>query len=147
MCELDTKSSSEQIIRPKDEVIKFLEQAKNCLIEETTWTINNETWANGRVNKTQAFMAERNLKDEDVADVIKELQVSNYCYTVEDRNANYPNEFFWIFGITMVIVDSEEDLYIKLKIRKFEEDYLLVMSFHPEQTTSSEDALTFPYAS
>lgn len=147
MCELDTKSSSEQSIRPKTEVIIFLEQAKNCLTEESSWMINNKTWANGRVNKTQTFMAEKNLKDEDVADVIKELQVSNYCYTVEDRNANYPNEFFWIFGITMVIVDSEEDLYIKLKIRKFEEDYLLVMSFHPEQTTSSEDALTFPYAS
>ena len=113
MCELDTKSSSEQSIRPKTEVIIFLEQAKNCLTEESSWMINNKTWANGRVNKTQTFMAEKNLKDEDVADVIKELQVSNYCYTVEDRNANYPNEFFWIFGITMVIVDSEEDLYIK----------------------------------
>ena len=86
-------------------------------------------------------------KDEDVADVINDLQVSNYCYTVEDRNLNFPNEFFWIFGITRVIVDSEEKLYIKLKIRKFKNVYLLVMSFHPEQTTSSEDALTFPYAS
>lgn len=146
MSTVDTTSSSDRYIKPKEEVITFLNQAKACLDDESLWTINNELWANGRVNKTQAFMAEKNLHDDDVAEVIMDLQVSNYCYTADDRNTNFPNETFWFFGITRMIIDSEEKLYIKLKIRKFDDDFLLVMSFHPEQPNSSDNELTFPYA-
>lgn len=34
---------------------------------------------------------------------------------------------------------------IKLKIRKLEDDYLLVMSFHPEEPDGPEKKLQFPY--
>ena len=84
--------------------------------------------------------------DDDVAEVIRELQIANYCYTADDRNANFPNETFWFFGITRYIIDSEEKLYIKLKIRRFEDEILLVMSFHPEQPSDPDNELTFPYA-
>lgn len=51
-----------------------------------------------------------------------------------------------LFGITKVIIDSEEKLYIKLKLRKLEDELLLVMSFHPEMPFDLKDELTFPYA-
>lgn len=143
---VDTTSSSDRHTKSEEEVNAFLNQAKKCLSDDSLWKINDATWADGRVNKTQTFMAEKNLHDDDVAEVIRELQVANYCYTSDDRNVNFPNESFWLFGITRLIIDSEEKLYIKLKIRKFEEDFLLVMSFHPEQPTSSDNELTFPYA-
>lgn len=43
------------------------------------------------------------------------------------------------------MIDKEEDLYIKLKIRKFEENLLLVMSFHPEEPKKDQEKLQFPY--
>lgn len=141
-----TTSSSDRFIKSREEVNAFLNQAKACLLDDSLWKINDETWAGGRVNKTQAFMAEKNIQDDDVAEILKELQVSNYCYTSNDRNSNFPNETFWFFGITRLVIDSEEKLYIKLKIRKIQENFLLVMSFHPEQPISSDNDLTFPYA-
>lgn len=141
---VDTRSS-DQYIKSKEDVDTFLIQVKACL-DESLWMINDKLWAGGRVNKTQAYLAEKNLHDDDVAEIIRELQIANYCYTVDDRNVNFPNETFWIFGIKRYIIDSEEKLYIKLKIRKFEEKFLLVMSFHPEQPIELDDALTFPYA-
>jgi hypothetical protein len=142
----DTASSFKRNIKSKEEVNTFLDQAKACLDDESLWEINKETWTGVRVNKTQAFLAEKNLHDDDVAEVLKELQVSNYSYTVDDRNTNFPNETFWIFGMTRSIIDSEVKLYIKLKIRKFEDEFLLVMSFHPEQPFGPDNELTFPYA-
>lgn len=132
--------------RTEEEVKAFLKQVKACLDDDSLWNINNEPWASRRVNKTQAFLAEKNLSDDDVADVIRKLQAANYCYTADDRNKKFPNETFWIFGITAFLVDTEEKLYIKLKIRKFEDAFLLVMSFHPEQPSDPDDQLTFPYA-
>lgn len=142
----DTASNPRQYIQPREMVNAFLNQAKACLNDASGWTINNESWAGTRVNKTQAFLAERNLRDEDVAEIIRELQVTNYCYTSNDRNEHFPNETFWVFGVTRLVVDSDERLYIKLKIRKFENEFLLVMSFHPEQPRDPNDELTFPYA-
>lgn len=143
---VDTTSSSDRYIKSREEVNTFLNQVKVCLDDDSLWKINDEQWAGGRVNKTQAFLAEKNLHDDDVAEIIRDLQVANYCYTADDRNANFPNETFWFFGITKFIIDSEEKLYIKLKIRKFEEKFLLVMSFHPEQPPDANSELTFPYA-
>lgn len=142
---VDTTSSSGYEIKTREEVIIFLNQVKLLLDDDSSWEINNCMWAGNRVNKTQLYLAEKNLSDDDVANVIRELQVCNYCYTEDDRNSNFPNEQFWFFGITRLIVDVEEDYYIKLKIRKFEDDYLLVMSFHPEQPKCPEDRLAFPY--
>lgn len=142
----DATSSFDRHIKSKEEVNTFLNQVKACLADESLWIINDGSWAGGRVNKTQEFLAEKNLQDDDVAGIIRELQIVNYCYTADDRNVNFQNETFWIFGMTKYIIDSEEKLYIKLKIRKFEEDFLLVMSFHPEQPFDSDNELTFPYA-
>lgn len=144
MHEVDITSSN-RVIKTRQEVSTFLNQVKACLYDDSLWEINDELWKNGRLNKTQAFMAERNLHDEDVAEVIKELQVENYCYTEDDRNVNFPNETCWFFGITRLIIDSEEKLYIKLKIREYEENVLKVMSFHPEKPKNKAAELTFPY--
>jgi len=90
-------------------------------------------------------MAETGIDKETIVGVIKELDVSNYCATKPDCNLNFPNEYVWEFGITKNLVDRDEELYIKLKIRKIEEEYLLIMSFHPEQPARPEDKLKFPY--
>lgn len=138
--------SPEHYIKTREEVDDFLNRVKSCLEDDSLWKINDETWSGGRVNKTQAFLAEKNLQDDDVAEIIRKLQVCHYCYTADDRNVNFPNEKFWFFGIEQFIIDTEEKLYIKLKIRKFEEEILLVMSFHPEQPCDPNNTLTFPYA-
>lgn len=136
MLQNDNTKVYRRTIRSREEVCTFLNQAKTCL---------DDDWAGGRVNKTQAFLAERNLSDNDVAEVIRELQVANYCYTEDDRNNNFVNETFWFFGMTRFIIDSEEKMYIKLKIRKLKRTTLLVMSFHPEQPAGDDDELAFPY--
>lgn len=44
--------------------------------------------------------------------------MQNYSYTQEDRNSNFAGEKFWFFGITETMVDCQENLYIKLKVRE-----------------------------
>ena len=90
-------------------------------------------------------MTEKNLKKQDVKPIIEELTLENYCATKLDTNANFKGEKIWEFGITKTLVDETEDLYIKLKIRKFDDDYLLVMSFHPEEPDKPDKKLQFPY--
>jgi len=143
---VNDNSFSDRYIKTKDEVAIFLERVKQCLDDNSRWMINNEPWTGGRVNKTQLFLAEKNLKDNDVAEIIRELQVVNYCYTTDDKNKYFSGETFWIFGITKYVIDAELRLYIKLKIRKIETEVMLIMSFHPEQPSYVEDELTFPYA-
>lgn len=142
----DTKSSSTRCIKTREEVDAYLKRVKICLNDESSWRINDEKWLGRRVNKTEAFLAEKNLSDDDVAAIIRELQVANYSYTDDDRNSRFPNELFWFFGMTHCIIDSEEKLYIKLKIREMQGEFLLVMSFHPEKPQNPADELTFPYA-
>ena len=139
-------SSDDHHIKKEEEVDEYLKKVKKCLADDSSWIINCKCWSDGRVNKTQVFLAEKNLRDEDVANVIRELTVENYSYTASDRNAKFPNEFFWFLGIKKCIIDSEEKLYIKLKIRELEDDVLLVMSFHPEQPSNTGNGLKFPYA-
>ena len=124
-------------------VIGFLAQV-NQAIDEGRVQVNNSQWI-GKENKTLTFMAERNLKSEDLYNVIKELTPENYCATKPDINQNFKNEEIWEFGITKTFSDEEEDLYIKLKVRTLKGKYLLVMSFHPERPDRVEKKLQFPY--
>lgn len=143
----DKQHSIGRRVVSREEVDAFLGCVRDCLNDDSRWMINNHSWAGGRVNKTQLFMAEKNISDEDVAEVVRELEISNYCYTDDDGNSNFPNETFWFFGITKEIIDSEIKLYVKLKIRRIDEDeLLLIMSFHPEQPYEEKDILKFPYA-
>lgn len=132
-------------IRPIEEVAKFLEESRS-LIDAGRTRINNVAWADGKVNKTQKYMAESGIGRAVVREVVKELNVTNYCITKEDKNPHFPNEVVWEFGITKNLVDKVENLYIKLKIRELKGGYLLIMSFHPEQPERPEDKLKFPYA-
>lgn len=127
-----------------DKVEMFLEQVKEILKDDENWTINDEPWV-GKVNKTLRYMTEKNLKKKDIKLIIEELTIDNYCATKPDTNTNFKGEWVWEFGVTKTIVDEAEDLYIKLKIRKFDDDYLLVMSFHPEEPDRPEKKLEFPY--
>ncbi|MCI9003933.1 MAG: type II toxin-antitoxin system MqsR family toxin [Lachnospiraceae bacterium] len=127
------------------EVRQFLENVKRLLFQKGKVIVNNRPWANGKVNKTLAYMAETGIKQEDMECVINELQVCHYSYTDWDSNSKFPNEQFWFFGITKKLVDQEEALYIKLKIREIRGQSLLIMSFHPEQPSSPELKLGFPY--
>mgnify|MGYP000550899478 CR=1 FL=1 len=68
---IDTTSSN-QFIKSREEVNTFLNRAKACL-SDASWHINTETWANGRINKTQTYLAEKNLKDDDVEVVVLDV--------------------------------------------------------------------------
>lgn len=139
-------SSSTSLVRPREEVMAFLVEMLKLLEDEDSYEINNKPKANGKVNKTLKYMTERNLDDADVRDIIKLLTVANYSYTDLDRDSYYPNEYFWFFGITTRVVDKVENLYIKLKIRKFADgSSLLVMSFHPEMPVNGAKKLSYPY--
>lgn len=127
------------------EIQNFLNMLTSILKTEEHVIINDDEWADGRVNKTRAYMAETGIKRADIIEVLKKLKVSNYAYTEEDRNKNYAGQEFWFFGIRECLVDKLEHYYIKLKIRQIDDDYLLVMSFHPEQPAKPELKLTFPY--
>lgn len=127
-----------------EKVEQFLEKVKTVLLDENNWTINDSEWI-GKANKTLRFMSEKNLKKIDIKPIIEELTLENYCATKPEVNPNFKGEQIWEFGITKNIVDEEEDLYIKLKIRNFGEDCLLVMSFHPEEPDTPEKKLQFPY--
>lgn len=133
------------IIKTPEEVESFLKGVQELVCDDERTTINSAPWAGGRVNKTRQYMTETGIDKEIVVSVIKELKVSNYCATKPDYNPNFPNEYVWEFGITKNLVDRDEDLYIKLKVRKIDEEYLLIMSFHPEQPARPEDKLMFPY--
>ena len=97
------------------------------------------------MNKTREYMAETGIKKLDIMKVIKELRVCNYSYTTLDRNENFAGDQIWIFGTKFRPVDETHDIYIKLKIQELGEEYLRILSFHPESPTQTEGKLTFPY--
>lgn len=130
----------------KGEVQEFLDQVKILISEGDNVIINNKPWRGNRVNKTLAYMAETGITQKDMERVICELKVSNYSYTADDRNENFKDEQVWLFGIAKKLIDKDEDLYIKLKIRFIGEKILLVMSFHPEAPSVDGGKLEFPYA-
>lgn len=131
--------------KSKEEVRHFLDNV-NALIRKGNRTqINCRPWKGNRVNKTLTYMAETGINQQDIEKVILELQVTNYSYTADDVNIHFPDEQFWIFGITRNMIDKDENLYIKLKIRQFEDEILLIMSFHPEMPKDTEQKLIFPY--
>lgn len=133
-------------IKSIDEVKSFLKALPELLDSEDTWQINNRQWANGKVNKTMQYMAETGIGTEVVKNVVRELRVRHYSSTEDDYNVNFQHEQVWIFGITKNLVDEEEKLYVKLKIREFENGgFLLIMSFHPERPKSLNDELKFAY--
>ena len=134
------------MIESVESVQNFLTQVKSLLYEKGRCSINNSPWV-GKANKTQIYMAETGITMADIKAVIEELTVHNYCATKDERNSNFQGERVWEFGIRKKIVDVDEDLYIKLKIRKIDEDYLVIMSFHPEQPLRETDKLQFPYKS
>ncbi len=127
------------------QVEEFLGQVKEILQKETCVILNDEEWDDGRENKTRTYMAEKNLKAADVIRTLQKLQVKNYAYTEEDRNKNFAGQEVWFFGINECMVDEVEELYIKMKKLTIDEDYLKVMSFHPERPSKDEKKLTFPY--
>lgn len=136
----------EKMIKEPEDVEAFLEKVQEILLTEEKVNINSAPWAGDRVNKTRQYMAETGIGKKDILKVIVELGVKNYSSTKKDKNPKFPDEYVWEFGITKNLIDKDEDLYIKLKVRKIREEYLLIMSFHPEQPANIEDKLTFPYA-
>jgi hypothetical protein len=130
--------------KDKEEVQKFLDCVKDIISKGTNVQLNNHPW-HGRVNKTLTYMAETGIGQQDMEKVICELQVSNYSYTADDYNKYFDGEQFWFFGIRKNIIDKDENLYIKLKIRTIEDKILLIMSFHPEAPDEKSKKLEFPY--
>lgn len=135
----------DQTIKSICEVSEFLEKVQRLAANAECTQINNRPWANGKVNKTQAYMAETGITGADIRKTVSELRVKNYSSTKKDINPNFPDEYVWEFGIRKTMVDVEEDLYVKLKIRRIGDEVLLIMSFHPEQPRRKEDKLIFPY--
>ena len=144
--EIHKKGCHNMAIKGIEDVKKFLQALPELLDSEDTWQINNRPWANGKVNKTMQYMAETGIGTEVIKNVVRELKVKHYSSTEDDYNVNFQHEQVWKFGITKNLVDEEEKLYIKLKIRAFENgDFLLIMSFHPESPKHLTDELKFPY--
>lgn len=131
--------------KSKEEVRPFLDNVNALILKGNRTQINCRPWKGNRVNKTLTYMAETGINQQDIEKVILELQVTNYSYTADDVNIHFPDEQFWIFGITRNMIDKDENLYIKLKIRQFENEFLLIMSFHPEMPKDTEQKLIFPY--
>lgn len=132
-------------IKTPEEVEDFLKEAKELALHEELTQVNSAPWADGKVNKTRQYMAETGINKKVILSVVRQLEIVNYSSTKQDRNPTFPGEYVWEFGITKNLIDQEEDLYIKLKIRKLNDKCLLIMSFHPEQPRRPEDKLTFPY--
>lgn len=135
-------------IKPIAEVEHFIKEAQQIITSTagSRCQLNDADWASGRVNKTRRFMYETGCKKEDMLKVINGLTVRNYSYTAPDVNRNFPNENVWVFGTRAEIVDKDYDLYIKLKIRNIRENYLVLMSFHPEEPDDERKKLKFPYS-
>lgn len=131
--------------KEKAEVERFLDNVKQLIKLGNNIQINCLPWRGNRVNKTLAYMAETGITQTDIEKVICDLQVCNYSYTADERNMNFRDEQVWIFGITKNVVDTDEDLYIKLKIRIMGEETLVILSFHPEEPGCEEQRLKFPY--
>ena len=127
-----------------EEVEVFLGKVKNLADDNLRVRINDEPWM-GKANKTQLFMAETGIKRKDIREMVKELKICHYSYTDDDYNPEYKNEEVWVFGMKKNIVDKDEELYIKLKIRGSFLEILKVMSFHREEAPSPEEKLIFPY--
>lgn len=126
------------------EVETFLDTVR-CLAEDGEGvSVNDKPW-HGKRNKTKEFMAETGLKLKDLREFVKELTVNDYSYTDLDRNSNFENEEVWIFGKSKSIVDTQEDLYIKLKVKEWDDKMLVIMSFHREEPPSLNEKLKFPY--
>lgn len=131
-------------IKNQSEVELFLKKVRYLTCQEENVLINNLPW-NGKVNKTRRYMDETGIRKADILEVIRELSVENYSSTQDDINKYYRGEQVWLFGITKNLVDCDEEIYIKLKIRKIGNEQLLIMSFHPEEPKSKKDKLDFPY--
>ena len=135
----------EENIEPREQVIKFLRELQELAIDENHVQVNSGSWADGKINKTRVYMAESGITKSDMCKVISELNIENYCATKPDVNPNFTGEVIREFGIDKNLVDREEHYYIKLKVRKFHEKYLIIMSFHPEQPMFQNQKLKFPY--
>lgn len=131
-------------IKGQVEVGLFLEKVRALTYQEESIVINNLPWK-GKVNKTRRYMDETGIKKKDILEVIRELSVENYSSTQDDINNYFKGEQVWMFGITKNLVDCDEKIYIKLKIRKIGNEQLLIMSFHPEEPKNKNDKLDFPY--
>lgn len=131
--------------KEKAEVERFLDNVKQLIKLGNNIQINCLPWRGNRVNKTLTYMAETGITQTDIEKVICDLQVCNYSYTADERNMNFRDEQVWIFGITKNVIDTDEDLYIKLKIRIMGEETLVILSFHPEEPGCEEQRLKFPY--
>lgn len=73
---------------------------------------------------------------EDVVGVIKHLELKNYSETLIDKDDNNPPLLF-VFGKDI----NSQTIYIKVKIKKKEEKYILCLSFH-----YAMHEMTYPYA-
>lgn len=131
--------------KSKEEVQLYLDNVKAIILKQDNVQINNMPWKGNRVNKTLAYMTETGISLKDIKEVVQELQIINYSYTADETNVNFKDEQVWIFGITKNLTDKDEDLYIKLKIRIFDDEMLLIMSFHPENPVYEDQKLRFPY--
>lgn len=135
-------------IKPIEEVEGFLKEVRQIIKDSagSRCRLNSAAWAGGKVNKTRKFMYETGYKKDDMLKVVAGLTVKNYSYTAPDVNPNFPNENVWVFGTRAEIVDKDYDLYIKLKIRSIQKDYLILMSFHPQEPDHAAQKLRFPYS-
>lgn len=112
----------------KKQVDEILNCIKDCIKSEK-WTLSLGTHRIENKN----FISEYNLRKERQIEILLNLGIIDFCYSVQNRKQNYEHETLYIFApkIKVYNVNGEEellDVYIKFNI--IEEPFVIVISFH-----------------
>lgn len=122
------------MVKAKGEVEKYLCEVQE-LVKQSFENLKIQKKTEGK-DKTRTFMNEYGIKHSVVCRQILMLDITNYCYTDDDKGDGRVEEV-WIFGQMMEAAHNDyKEIYIKLKMI----GKVLCLSFHPK-----ERDLEYPY--
>lgn len=120
--------NTEKFIVSKDEVKAII----NRIVTSSINLIRNKETVNGR--KNVLFMQEHDLTEEDISYLTKQLKVSDYSYSSNSRNINFPNSIltFFITNKNFILPSGKkfDALKVYIKIDATDDGYVTVVSFH-----------------
>jgi hypothetical protein len=119
----------------KEEVEQFLADMKKVSTGDTWEKILYIPKETKDGDKTHAFMVAHDIDGLVVFEELLKLDVTNYSKTDYDEHPAFKNEIVWFFGQIFMM----EEVYIKVKIRKYR-NLVVCLSFH-----EPEFDLGYPY--
>lgn len=111
---------------------KQVEEILNCIKD----CIQNEKYilslGNNRV-ENKKFIKEYNLTQKKQREILLNLKIIDFCYSVQNRKEHYEHETLFIFApkVKVYNIDGEEellDIYIKFNI--LETPFVIIILFH-----------------